>query len=73
VQADADANTRRAELAQRDRQRNEFGQVGVLAVAPLLREHATLTQILDQLSWNPFAFFGFRGPLDDVAAQHLVE
>src|SRR6202000_1113875 len=73
VQADADTDTRRAEPPQGERQRDELGHVGVLAVAPLVREPTTLTQMLDQLARKPLAGFGFRGPLNDVVIEYPVE
>src|ERR1700744_2560493 len=45
----------------------------MLTVAPLVREYAARTQMLDQLARKPLAGFGFRGPLVDVGIEHPVE
>jgi hypothetical protein len=72
VQADPDADARRAQSAQGERESDELGHVGVLPLAPLVREYPTLSEVLDQLARKPLAGFGFRGPADDLLVEYVV-
>ena len=63
VQADADADAGRAEVAELVGEFEQLADVRLDAVvAPLAGENAGRTQVFDQLARKAFACFGFGGP-----------
>ena len=73
VQADADADAGRAEMAQLVGELEQLADIRLDLVAPLAGEDAGSAQILDQLSRKAFGCFGFRGPGDHLLVEHLAQ
>ena len=70
VQADADADAGRAEMAQSGRRaRASLATSGWSSSPHLSREDPGCAQILDQLARKAFGGFGFRGPGDDTCRR----
>lgn len=73
VQADTHADARRPQPAQLQRQGDEFRDVRLLAVTPLLGEHTGAAEVFDELARKPFRRFGFRGPGPHLVVEDAVQ
>ena len=76
VQADTDADTRGAEVAEPEGQLDQLGDVGMLAAfggTPLAAEDPVCAEVFDELAWKLFGSFSFGSPIGDPLVENLVE